>query len=200
MINKWPVLLIIFLTGFITDAGAVIYEVPLAVNGRYSAGDRIDFIFDLGVELIAIDSVQFYCKGEVTAGLSFRSTPFSWMFEAWLPASPGYWIARSPSVGDSTYPLAEPFEDTSTFTDLLSPTWDFLLDGKSDGWVELPVVMHIPEEPPLIMPSGQIESAKLIISASPLHEISALDPLNIAVLISLISITVLISGKSRLYS
>jgi hypothetical protein len=142
------------------------FTVPLPVSGSYVAGASMPFDIDLGETLVAIHEVRFHCKGTLTAGLSYHSVPFSWTFQAWLPASPGYWIADSISAGASTYPDPEPFDGESLFYDLLSPTWDFLLDGIASGHVELPMVMHIPEQPPREMPTGYIEEASIIIEAT----------------------------------
>ena len=166
---KHIVLLVIisFLFGGFDYAAADTFIVPLKVSGTYAAGDSVPFNFDLGVKLLDITEVRFYCKGAITAGLSYYSVPFSWAFQAWMPASPGYWIADGAEAGDATWPAPEDFEGESVFYKLLSPTWDFLLDGAASGWVELPDVMFIPEYPPLEFPAGSIESAYLTIIATP---------------------------------
>ena len=165
--RKFIVIFLLMLAVGISDiCAADTFVIPLPVGGSYSAGTKMPFDFDLEQTLIEVHEVRFYCKGSVTAGLSYFSTPFSWAFEAWMPASPGYWIARGPSAGESTYPDPEPFEGESLFTPLLSPTWDFMLDGTGSGWVELPDVMYIPENPPKKFPTGYIESAHITIEAT----------------------------------
>ena len=47
-------------------------------------------------------------------------------------------------------------------------TWDFLLDGKADGLVELGVIAYVPEFPPISFPTGYLQVAVIEINAVPL--------------------------------
>ncbi|OGL47064.1 MAG: hypothetical protein A2161_20180 [Candidatus Schekmanbacteria bacterium RBG_13_48_7] len=190
--NRIYAAIIVFcIPGLFSNAMADTFVVPLSVSGSYMTGDKIPFDIDLGVELLEVLEVKFYCKGTVTAGLDYWGNPFSWMFQAWMPASPGYWIADGTSAGESTWPAPEAFEGESLFRDLLHPTWDFLLDGGASGWVELSDVMSIPEYPPSKLPAGTIESASITIIAKTDRSIPAFSPFGI-ILISVIFTPVII--------
>ena len=157
--------LFVCLTGF---AQADTFVVPLEVSRVYTMGQQVPFEFDLGVALLQVHEVRFTCEGSITAGVDYWGDPFSWCFQAWLRADPGYWVANGPYAGATTWPMPEPFSGESEFRPLGGgTTWDFLLDGHATGWVELPVLYFIPETPPQQVPYGFLHTASLIIEAEP---------------------------------
>ncbi|MHC4500984.1 MAG: hypothetical protein ACYS21_17935, partial [Planctomycetota bacterium] len=115
-------------------ARAETFTVPLDANGPYTIYQEVPFDFDLGVGSCNIQTVRFACEGTRTAGVDYFGWPFSWEFEAWFRAEPGYQVADGSAAGAATYPTAEPFEGESGFHRVMKGTWDFLLDGQASGW------------------------------------------------------------------
>jgi hypothetical protein len=162
------VIVICFINGSHKSGKAETFVVPLEVTGPYPfPGMQVPFSFDLGVNLLAVQQVRFYSKGTITAGIDYGGLPFSWCFEAsFHPGSLQWWIAEGPLAGATTWPEPELFEGDAVFGRLFgSETWDFLLDGHAEGWVEFPMVITVPEFPPQQYPSGYLESASIIIEA-----------------------------------
>ena len=149
--------------------GAATYVVPLpGCLGYYTMGESESFTIDLGVDLRQINEVRFICAGTVTGGLDYWMEAYSDHFYGFFDTEPGYMIAVGPTVGASTYPSPESFSDNPRFEPRFGATWDFLLDGKADGSVDLSNIMFMPEFPPISLPTGYLEDASIEINAVPL--------------------------------
>jgi len=142
------------------------FTVPLDVAGSYVAGQETPFEFDLGVELLRVQDVTFSCAGCVMAGVDCNAQPFSWNFNAYLCAEPGYLVAQGPLAGKDWYPWREPFEAESQFQSFLKGTCQCLFDGRAFGWVQMPQLFCPPgSPPPQELPCGQLDNASITIQA-----------------------------------
>jgi len=144
------------------------YVVPLNVSGSYNMGQSKSIEFDLGVQLYQVQSVRFVCAGNVTAGLNYSFQPYGDYFGCFLNAEPYYMYAVGPTVGASTYPSPQYFSGQYLFNPFIGDeTWNFLLDGHATGYVKLATIYSIPEFPPYSYPHGYLDSASIIIEATP---------------------------------
>lgn len=141
---------------------AVIYQVPLNVNGYYQFGDPINFDIDLGVQLTEIHEVRFLGEGNILA------IDAPGLFECTFIAGPAQW---QHSYGPGIFgPESTSFSCDASFVSSNSATWDFLLDGNANGYVRLITnIIYIPEFPPENI-TGNITSASLFIDATPVPE------------------------------
>ena len=143
------------------------YTVPLpGVMGAYG-GPKTDN-FDFGVSFVTIDEVRIGWTGTITPGLGHGDGvelpgdvwfPWPARFRAWLnyPPYAGSWWTF---VGDNSFSTEQTFVPTS------GATWDFLLDGEGDIYVELSpaiVIGGVMVTPP----SGQILDAYLVVIPEP---------------------------------
>lgn len=168
------VLLLVFSMALVFGSSAAvkanIFVVPLDVDGFYNGGDTVNFEFDLGTALTEVQSARFICSGSITAGLDYWGDPVSCRFEARLLTGVNYMFARSPYAGASEWPDPEPFSCDSVFNPAAGATWDFLLDGHTEGCVFLWGPEGPISYPPQSNSSGTITSASIIIEATPVPE------------------------------
>jgi hypothetical protein len=163
-ICKTILALFVFVT--ILSSGTVCaetYLVPLNVNGSYYFLQSANFSIDLGVEFSQINEVRFQAQGDITAvdapgyfSCRFITEPDKMLY------------SRTTEILPSSPPISVPFDFDSTFTAFNGATWNFLLDGKADGYVMLTSSVMYADDPPQI--SGNINSAYLFIDATPTPE------------------------------
>jgi len=146
-------------------AAAQTFTVVLDAAGSYTAGEKTPFEFDLGVELLRVQDVTFSCAGCIRAGIDANGQPFSWYFNAYLCAEPGYLLAEGPPAGSEWFPWREPFEAETSFKSFLRGTQRCLFDGQAAGWVQMPQLFCPPESPPQELPCGLLDYASITIEA-----------------------------------
>jgi len=160
---------VLILGGLWGSAVGRTYVVPLSASGGYDAGEYRSFDFDVNEALAEIHEVRLLCEGTVTAGLSYNWEPFSWSFRGYFDSDPGYLSAGTPMVGEATWPSGEWFSADAEFGSHSGATWDFLLDGRGTVEIGMSPVFYTPEFPPVMMPSGDLWSASLVIEATPAY-------------------------------
>lgn len=153
-------------------ASGTTFTVPLPeLVGAYPAGTSRYFSFDLGMALVSVQSVAIEWQGSILAG--YGTAPISSDLIAVIGQETpraSYW-AISPRVGASTYPQPEPFSAQTHFLHLSGATgWNLLLDGQASGYVHIDPLVSVPEVPPPIQPYGWLDSATLVIEATPVPE------------------------------
>ena len=139
---------------------AVIYQVPLNVDGYYQFGNSINFDIDLSVQLTEIHEVRFLGEGNILA------VDAPGLFECTFVTAPAKWQhSYGPVISGSSS-----FSCDASFVSSNGATWDFLLDGTGVGYVRLITSgAYIPEHPPENI-TGNITSASLYIDATPVPE------------------------------
>lgn len=148
---------------------AAIYSVSLNVNGYYGFNDPTDFNIDLGVQFTQIHEVRFQAQGDIYA------VDAPGLFECTLIAAPAKGQhSYGPEIPPSSPPVSVPFDCDATFIASNGATWDFLLDGKAVGYVRLITSATYPPEFPPENITGNINSASLLIDATPVPEPTSL--------------------------
>lgn len=161
-----PVLAVLLTAGSLQ---AVTYTVPLCTNRPFTTA-AMDFSLDLGTALSSVQSVSFQYDGNITAGRYSDGTPYNSKFIAGFYNS-GAIYTSSPYAGAATWPNPEPLSGIVPMPDSGGASWTFLLDGQATGYVQLSNVMWWDgTPPPLNNPSGYMNSASLIIEATPVPE------------------------------
>jgi hypothetical protein len=162
-------------------ARADIFEVPLPVTGTYHYLQTRDFSFDLGVRLQEVHAVRFRAEGSILSPLTGPAggpyRPIDGAFIAALQREDMPTTAGAPSAGKDTYPDPEPFSGFGTFTE---QTWGFLLDGTAEGRVYWGAAEFTTGG--ASGGQGILNSAMLIIDATPVPEPTALSILSILML------------------
>ena len=163
---------------------ADVFEVPLP-TGEYHFKQRQPFSLDLGTELAEIRSVRVHAEGSIVAPLAGPygpgpTTPINGTFAIGLLRDGQTAMSVTTGLaGRATYPDPEPFAETVPFGE--NPAvWQFLLDGKADGYVQFvhgDLIREIAGDG-----RGILSTATLIIDATPIPEPAGLLPLGAATL------------------
>lgn len=158
-----------------SNVHAAVFEIPLACQGQYDAGQTWTTDFDLGVSFTQISSIYIDWSGSITAELialvddPYVTLPWDAQFVANLYDLSSHDFCGAAYVvgGEATYPLPDPFDLQSAFS---NNAWSKLLGGQ--GTVEigfwgtiLPAIYYTVEPP-----SGQIQSATLVLEGTPVPE------------------------------
>ena len=163
---------------------ADVFEVPLP-TGEYYFKQRQPFSLDLGTELAEIRSVRVHAEGSIVAPLAgpyglegTRPINGTFAFGLFRDGQQSATSVTSSLAGRATYPDPEPFAEIVPFGQ--NQSWQFLLDGKADGFVQF---VH----GDLITGAagdgrGILSTATLIIDATPIPEPAGLLPLGAATL------------------
>jgi hypothetical protein len=146
-------------------AVADVITLPLNVNGYYEFDQWINFNIDLGIQFSQINEVRFQAQGNISA------VDAPGLFECTFIAAPGKWQhSYGTEIAPSSPPESVPFNFDTTFISSNGATWDFLLDGKANGYVSLITsVMYFPEFPPEYI-TGNINSATLVVDGTVVPE------------------------------
>jgi hypothetical protein len=141
--------------------------IPLAeFEGSYSLEDNIRYLqIDLGTHITAVNAARMELAANITFGTGHGDgewTPwdewFDWQggFSSLMPdPDPGFWMADFSYIEGRSVQLEE-------YTSLFDATWDFLLDGTGEIYLEFDPMAStggIMVEPPF----ATVESAKLIL-------------------------------------
>ena len=152
-------ILIALLVMIAATAKGTIIEISLDSAGQYNSQDTWSSSFDFGVSFSQINDIYIDWSGQIVGeDTSFGVVPAQFVATLYESDPQSYFGQASVYGGAATYPTPEPFNLQSSFTD---EGWSSVYDGHGNIEIWFGDIIHVGITESL--PTGQIDTAKLVI-------------------------------------